>query len=562
MPEIDLPHQGSALARLGSLLRTVALAAVLLVPVAIVAGSLERRVGTVVRTTPGVSPALANAVRYVRALPVKADVVALAAQGTQEGHWRFVSRSGEMLTAGTPDEMKRVVPVLYPDANAGARLALYLTQDTILRDRAALKALPAGVDLSVVVGEESYRLLRRGDAAGERWYAEVRPNLVVEVGDRRLFEEAVWQLGRRLDAARVRVLALEPGGPSRLPASPRIDPASKRALVDIVDPASLAPAMGGVAGQTLVVVGRIERDVVHVKPARGPERTLVAKDLFQAAAGADVNIVVLGAATPRQPGGRNWLWRKIEVQGLEEALRNARMADFLSALGAPGRRLSVVALPLGKRAMLDLVPTGDASGAQSQRPVDEFFAGAVAEVTGRVAVTSVQASLRSAERQEELDHRLLPGIPSALQIAYGVLVVLGLLGVPVSRLWWQRLWPPEDAGDYAGPAGYWAARATRGAAFALVFLPLTALVSAPCSLGRQVREAVTAPLRLWRRPRGRTAQPQPAASAPREPAPAANPAPGRARTVPPHSATIDDRPRVEAVPPDLGGDRPRFLRRR
>jgi hypothetical protein len=467
-----------------------------------------------------------------------------------------------MLTVGTPDEMQRVVPVLYPEARAGARLALYVTQDTILRDRAALKALPAGVDLSVVVGEESYRLLRRSDGAGERWYAEVRPNLVVEVGDRRLFEEAVWQLGRRLDAARVRVLALEPGGPPTLPASPRIDPASKRALVDIIDPASLAPAMGGVAGQTLVIVGRIERDLIHVKPSRGPERTLVAKNLFQAAAGADVNVVVLGAATPRQPGGRNWLWQKIEVQGLEEALRNARMADFLNALGAPGRRLSVVALPLGKRAMLDLAPAGDAAGAPPQRPVGEFFASAVAELTGRVAPTSVQASLRSAERQAELDHRLLPGIPSELQIAYGVLVVLGLLGVPVSRLWWQRLWPPEDAGDYAGHTGYWAARAARGTAFALVFLPLTALVSVPCNLGRQVREAVTAPLRLWHRLRSRTARPQPAASASREPTAATNPAPSRAPAVPPRSAAVGDGPRAEAVPPDLGGDRPRFLRRR
>jgi hypothetical protein len=559
MPKYDPPRLNSAFARLGTLLRTVALAAVLLVPVAIVAGWLERLVGPVVRTTPGVSPALENAARYVRALPVKADVVALAAQGAQEGHWRFVNRSGETLTAGTPDEMKRVASVLSPDARAGARLALYVTQDTILRDRAALKALPAGVDLSVVVGEESYRLLRRGDAAGERWYAEIRPNLVVEMGDRHLFEEAVWQLSRRLDAARVRVLALEPGGPSALPASPRIDRASKRALVDIIDPASLAAAMGGVAGQTLVIVGRIERGAIFVKPSRGPERPLVTKDLFQAAAGADVNIVVLGAAAPRQPGGRNWLWQKIEVQGLDAALRNARMADFLNALGAPGRRLSVVALPVGKRAMLDLVPAGDAAGAPPQRPVSEFFAGAVAELTGRVAATSVQASLRSAEREQELDHRLLPGVPSELQIAYGLLVVLGLLGVPVSRLWWRRVWPPEEAGDYAGHTGYWAARATRGAAFALVFLPLTAPVSAPYNLGRQVREAIAAPLLLWRRLSGPAAR-RGAASIPLEPPPVATP--GVAPAAAPSRPAIDDGGREEAMPLDFGGDRPRFLRRR
>src|SRR5262245_15482846 len=223
MARFQTPRLGAWTPRLRTILRTVALAGVLILPVAIMAGWLEKIAGTAARSGPPISPALENAVRHVRALPARGDVVALAAQGTPEGHWRFVNKSGEMFTAGSPDEMKRVVTVLHPEARPGARLALYMTQDTVLRDRVALKALPAGVDLSVVVGAESYRLLRRSEPTGERFFAEVRPNLVVEMGDKRLFDEAVWQLGRPLDSARVRVLALEPGGPASLPASPRID---------------------------------------------------------------------------------------------------------------------------------------------------------------------------------------------------------------------------------------------------------------------------------------------------------------------------------------------------
>ncbi|MBO0765960.1 MAG: hypothetical protein J2P50_15430, partial [Hyphomicrobiaceae bacterium] len=115
------------------------------------------------------------------------------------------------------------------------------------------------------------------------------------------------------------------------------------------------------------------------------------------------------------------------------------------------------------------VPSRDAEG--------KFLANA-AEPIARVAATSIQTIPRGGERQQALTQRLLPGIPPELQIAYGLLVMLGLLGVPASRLWWRRLWPPEHAGDYAGHIGYWAARTLRGAVFALVFLPLTALVSA------------------------------------------------------------------------------------
>jgi hypothetical protein len=559
MATIENPRLGAWPARLRTLLRTVALAAVLLLPVAIVAGWLEKVAGTAVRRGPPVSPALESAMRYVRGVPAKADVVALAAQGTPEGHWRFVNRSGEMYTVGTPDEMKRVATVLHPEARPGARLALYMTQDTVLRDRVALKALPAGIELSVVVGAESYRLLRRSEAAGERFFAEIRPNLVVEMADKRLFEEAVWQLARPLDAARVRVLALEPGGPATLPTSPRIDPTSKRALVDPIDPVNLIPAMRGVAGQTLVIVGRLERDVVYVRPSSGPEHVLLAKDLLKGAAAADVSLVVLlTASTPRQPGGRNWLWQKVRVRGLEEALGNASMADFLNALGSPSRRLAVVALPQGQRTALDLQPAGDLPSAAPPRPVAELLANAVSDLTGKVTATSMLASVRSATRQQELDHRLLPGIPSEVQIGYGLLIVLGLLGVPVARVWWQRVWPPEQADDYAGHTGYWAARAVRGLAFGLLFVPLTAPVSTPYSLGRQVREALTAPARLWRKRPSTGPAEEHANLAPSVAEAAIAPVAAAAQRM------IDDGARNPrpAVSGELTEDRPRFLSRR
>ena len=84
-----------------------------------------------------------------------------------------------------------------------------------------------------------------------------------------------------------------------------------------------------------------------------------------------------------------------------------------------------------------------------------------------------------------------------------MLVLLGLFGVPVSRAWWRRIWPPEAATEYAGRPGYVAARTVRTLAFLVLFLPLTAPVSAPYNLARQVWEVATTPLRWWRWLRGR-----------------------------------------------------------
>jgi hypothetical protein len=60
------------------------------------------------------------------------------------------------------------------------------------------------------------------------------------------------------------------------------------------------------------------------------------------------------------------------------------------------------------------------------------------------------------------------------------------------------VWPPEMAGEYAGRTGFWAARIVRGGIFLLLFLPLTAPVSAPIAIVRGLWDGLTAPVRWWR----------------------------------------------------------------
>jgi hypothetical protein len=450
--------------------------------------------------------ALDHVAAHVKALPDQPGGIALAAQATQEGHWRFVNKAGETFTAGTPEELKRVASVLLPDAKPDAKLSLYVTQDTVFQHRGALRDLPKATDLFAVIGDESYRILKRVDGPTERMFAQVRPSLFIELVDRARFDEALWQLMRPLDRARVRVLALEPGGPSTITSTPRIDAASNRAAVDIIDPASLPAAMGSIRGQTVLVTGRVDGQLLYVKPSSGPEKSLLVRDLLRAAEDADVNLVVLqSTSTPRQPGGRNWFWQKVEVKGLHDALQRARMADFLNAL-AGTRRFAVAATPSGTlRTSLDIRPAPDLPGGLVIKPAGDIFSDLVADVAGRVLTDGVQANVRNAERQQELDQRILPGIPSDLQVLYIVLMAIGLLGLPVSRRWWQRIWPPEQAAEYGGRGGYWAARAVRGIVFLCVFLPLAAQPALVVHIVQSTWHLVTTPVRWWRWLTGRRA---------------------------------------------------------
>ena len=413
-----------------------------------------------------------------------ADVPALAGEATQEGHWRFVNRAGETLTAGSPEEMQRVASILLPEVQPDTPVVLYLTPTSLLQRRGALVDLPKRTRPFVVFGDVAMPVLGRSETAAEKLYIEVRPKVLIETGEPASVRELLWQMLRPIDRAGVRILALETGGPKTLASAPRMDPVSGRPQIDVIDPDSLAAAMSAVRGQMLVASGRLQSGVLYVKPSSGPERGVLVKDLFAAAENADVNLVLLeSGTTPRQPGGRNWLWQRVEVQGLEKGLERPRMADLFDAVGgASGTFLATASAAGASRTLLQLEAAPQVPGAAAPRGLGERLMGSVSELTGRVVVARVEASLRNAERQREIDRRVFLLIPSSVQFGYVALVVLGLVGVPTSRRWWARVWPAEDESEYAGRAGYLAAHAIRETLYVLMFLPLTAVPAAPIAM--------------------------------------------------------------------------------
>lgn len=451
---------------------------------------------------------LETAAQHLKALPGDLKGPALAAHVGTEGHWTFVNRAGERFTAAGPDELRRAVAMLAPDAAADARLTLVLTEDVAFRHGTALKDLPRGAALRISVGPESYPLVRRSTAGSERLYAEVRPNVLVELTERRLFDEAVWQLARPLVRTRVRVLALEPGGPHTLTSLPKLDASTKRALPDRIDPDKLVGALPTLRGQTVVVTGRIDGAALHFRLGSGAEQRIVLGDLLAGATANDVGVIVLQSSAPRQPGTRNWLWQRVDVDGLDKALERAKLSDFLDALAAGQGKLMIEARDRGgMRTTLRAMPVSD--DASTFSGWSGLLTDVVSEVAGRVVTSAIEADLTSAAHQSELDARLLPGIPSVIQTGYLVALILGLVGISFALSWWRRIWPPEQRDAYGNAIGFGAAWLMRTLAFTFAFMPAVAVASAPLAIARSGWETIMAigtiltwPLRALRRARG------------------------------------------------------------
>ena len=418
----------------------------------------------------------------IRTMPAKPPALVLAAAVTAEGHWTFVNHSGQRFTAASAPEMAQVYVSLAPDiATRPAPVVIYVTRSSVFRHSEHLRQLPSGAKLRLPLDGRHYPLHKIGSAAGPTWFAEVRANVFVRTEDESVFRETTWQLARRLELRAMRVLALQPSAPDTFRPRAQRQAEDNHQVVDAINPAKLLSALPTLRRQTAVITGRLQgQDHLIYRTPSGAEQVLERAPLRAMAARHDTNLVFVNAAAPRQPGARNWLWLRVEVDGLVAALAGDTLGDFLNSLSGGNGRLFAEARPRGSggiagRVALEVVPMR--AGVLEKQPglISSVLAELVSEVAGSVLPHAVDADLVSMQRQRELDRRWLPGVPSIVHYGFALACIFGLVALPVALGWWRWVWPAEVRADYAARTGYEAARGIRWLTFALLFLPIVGM---------------------------------------------------------------------------------------
>ncbi len=425
--------------------------------------------------------ALDLAVTRAQRLVAPANTVVLAAAASQEGHWTFANLKGERFTAATPDEMKRVASILAPEvATAGAKLLLVVTEASVFAGEDALAKLPRDTVLQLSTQIGVYALT---DTKPRR--VRLSPRIEVEVVERAAFDEVLLQLDRPLGGSGLRILSLEPGAPTALSPRAAFDDKSKGEIIERIDPPRLKEAIGALRGQTALVTGRLDGRLLYFQVAGGPDRSVIAADLMEAARSADVNLIILDAPAGRQPGARNWLWQRAAVKGVDAGLADRRLEGLLEALSSDARPLSLkLTDATGDRVTLLAMEIGAA--APSVGGIGERLARVASDltntVTGRIEPAAIHLHLVSTSRQRELDRRLVRWLPSWASWGYLGLLLIGSAGARASWRWWSRIWPPEQATEYPGQLGLQLARGVRLLLYVALFMPLTALAAVPVAV--------------------------------------------------------------------------------
>ena len=451
---------------------------------------------------------IADAVRFVKNLPRGNSGHALAASVSDEGHWHLMNASGERATVSGPTELNQALKWLMQERfhQEPRLITFYISDVSLIKNPKYLDVLPAGAGLRIVSGRNDYRIIRKGIGEQNLYSAQLRDYVDVALDDVEQFREALWQIERPFDKARLRFLSLVRGEAKTVPSVPVVGSDGMPKL-DIVDPYFLDTALRPLFGQSVVVTGNVVGDLLYFEKSGDAGLSILVSDIKRAAREFDMDLVILNTGEARQPGRRDWLWRKTGVAGLAAAFQANTMGDFLNVLGAgrDGFDLSIehsnrsrVSLKVKARVRpRGLLETGkNTSGGDG---IGSVLTDVMASIKGDVVVSSIALDLRSSNRQKELDRRLISGVPSAIQYGYLVILGFGLLGLPAALLWWRQIWPPEKQAEYRTRAALWSAMAVRWALFGAIFLPLVALPAFSVQLGNFIRTVVSGPYKWFAR---------------------------------------------------------------
>lgn len=463
-----------------------------------IAATTGKVAGKTGRLAGEVSAGLESAVKAIAKLPAELQSGAIAAEALDGGAWRLRNAAGETITATSSEGVRGALAGLSGDSKS---ITFFVGEDTAFSAREALAALPSDAKLRLAVDEASFPLLRKGTGEDAKLFAELNGTVVLALTDRSLFAETLWQLQRPLGKSGIRVLALDAGGPKTLSSLAKRS-AEGLPRAEAIDPAALEAALPSLRGQTVVVTGKVEGEVLSFAGNSGAAGTVRVDSLLQAAERSDVNILVLDATTVKQPGGATWLWRERGIAHLDAAMAKATLGDFIAALSRGQGRLSVETdwgasghFRLSAKPSATDVPaaSGEAAGKSFGESSLEFAVDLASKLTGNVAPQATSASLNSRNTQWDLDSRIIPGVPAGLQMALAVSWVLGLIAFYETRRWWAFL-QRRVAG--VAPPFSWLGRIGSECLYWLIFAPLLGWLTFDALVIKVVWEQVMGLVRL------------------------------------------------------------------
>ncbi|MDH3712240.1 MAG: hypothetical protein OET44_00150 [Gammaproteobacteria bacterium] len=436
---------------------------------------------------------IADTLTVLRRLTPDADVRRLALGFDEDGVARLADITGgewSVRNFGDLDDLNWQSAVLQGTGKVPAthrRVELYVQDEQLFSHRVRLASLPDNLALRVVHRRKKIYPLHR---TGGILQVEARPHVLIDTTTLRDLDEILFRMERVLNRASLRLLKVVPETTGTLPSLPG-QVATRAPEPQAIDPGKFRESLRALRGQTAVLTGRIENGLLLTQSRRGGDMSrLPLAEIRRAAREADVNLIVLDANTPLQPGGGGWLGKR-RSKTLDAAFQANTSGEFMAALARPHAPIKLRAESNGSRHI--------AISAVNRRPDVEINAGNTSDI--ELIAHGLHLLTRTREFEQEHDSRLVWWLPSYVPVAFALNAAAGVLAWSVAyREWWVKIWPPPVSRN-------WFRRnvlaGTRLIIFVVLFLPLLGGVALLWMVLRIVLVILMIPVRLtvWIRSR-------------------------------------------------------------
>lgn len=399
---------------------------------------------------------------------VEPGVSRVGLSARSDGTVLLKTAGGEELLIRSADDVEKALSNLSKklkkrDGSAGGKARFFVSKDHLFGAPKASLILSKMKGLQLITGKKtSLPVLRISDEVGRKvWAVQVRKGILAVTPDAKSLKEAVWRMGHAFNSADIHVVSFSrkaQGIPSAMP----FTRGGRVPEPTLISPQQLETAFKALRGKKLVVTGKVEGDVLLVKAGAQKVQRLSIADMRAKASAANVDLIVLGGKKATQPGKKS-LFGRADDKRLATAFDTHTYGDFLAALGGRKSPMVVHGNAVGQNHMIwRSVPTARAHAPTlRERMGEETIGGAIvrfgvqratlsaaknqsrtddaSSVSAESEVT-VELSAKNERWQEELERRIIPGIPFYLQVMYVINIVCGLLAWSVSNWLWDKIW--------------------------------------------------------------------------------------------------------------------------
>lgn len=371
-----------------------------------------------------------------------------------EGSAAEISLVNDNWLAKTPDGKTKSVTEFVDHVNDSNNTStLILRESNLPKSLSHFNSLPEGLAVKIISRNGNiYKLNRAGIPLTLKY-----KNIELSLSDTSKLDSVLWQLQRPVMTKKVRFVQLSNNVNTELPSQIM----GAKPTIETVGMNGLLNSIKGLRFETMVLSGKVKEGVLHYGEQRIP-----IKQLEDAAASSDVNLIILGSDNSKKV-----------LQNLTHNLKEQAnsVADFYNRF-VPTDTATPMRIKMTDSGELQTgihieIPATTSVENVSSHPDH------LAIMSLHLMVESVKILQPSEERVKELDRRIFPTIHSSIQFYVIISFFSGLLFAVTSWFLYLKIWRSPERVNYGNIFSFSGIYLLHRFGFVLLYLPILGLIS-------------------------------------------------------------------------------------